>query len=545
MSTSDKTDDRKCAISFVNGDELLTNSSSDPLRNELLVQGYIREIPTFIPVEMTDLCLEFYYDANRDALRINTLDMGFTALLHHHSVYAGTLYKQLLDDWAMQSGIPRSALAVYNYTQRKDSTMRPNTEILVDFDEKSKGSNGGCTDDQTEQHLGGISSIHDRIGNVKEKNRAFLLLDNRRITTLKGPTSNEDAQTILVALKYFDIFAQKTYFVDWLKIKTTSITFGDIGKHIESDLIPNTMHNGGYLQSLYELNTKMDGRMEQKFLFWEEQAAVPANQNDGISLDRIWKYDADETVRIDFRDGDIIVFQINPHHSYFFSFQCPKEHYSLDYNQRVAHYAYDKSLAHFNGLRKQFHEKGLFWHWRYSTFMGSMVNMIGIQLSVRGDELSVNQLHETLSQCRVDDGNAINQIEEKHVKHLNQSNHSWKVSKGTTYGMLKNRLGSYYGIKPNHFVIWMPKMIRVDGIDQMKYVMVQRDGLITNCVEQRDKWDAPLQLEFEIHTEEVTVFDDNKMIMSEIQKKLKESRGRRFWRYNRMSKVSKLAIGRW
>ena len=82
MSASVDDNDKKCWITCLNGHELLTNSSTDLVRDELLVQGFIRENPTFIPVDISGLCFEFYYDTDCDALRVNTLDMGFNTILH-------------------------------------------------------------------------------------------------------------------------------------------------------------------------------------------------------------------------------------------------------------------------------------------------------------------------------------------------------------------------------------------------------------------------------------------------------------------------------
>ena len=236
---------------------------------------------------------------------VNVLGMGVKSLFCRRRVYKDTMYKSLLEEWSKETAIPEEHLTVYHFTQGKNGTMKANRLIQVDLREEFKGD-GDWTDDEIKRHLVRTSptkkrfgSIYDRIGNIMEKKRSFVLLDDRKITTLQGPKSENNARTILVALKYFDILAQKMYFVDWLRIKTTSITFADISKYVESELIPDTMANGGCLQSLYDLNVKMsefeaksNGDEQPKYQFYEEEASYPLTVV-GMREQILKKYDDD------------------------------------------------------------------------------------------------------------------------------------------------------------------------------------------------------------------------------------------------------------
>ena len=330
MASSDEENEKKCLLSYVNGHELVTNNFTGPHRRWPLVQGFCRQQPNFVPDEIYTLCFQWYYIDDLDTVRVNTIDLGLQSILRRKLVYKDTMYRELLIGWSGETGIPLKHLTVYNYTERKNKTMRPNARIEVDLNEEFKG-NRDYTDDQIVNHLipttasmKRIKSIYNRIGNLREKKRAFLLLDDRKITTLEGPKSECNAKTIFVALKYFDILEQKMYFVDWLRIKTTSITFSDIAEHIESQFIHQKNSYEGWLQSLHcvysqmtEFEAETGGQRHQKFTFWEEEAAL-SNVNGGQDpLCKVNVFFLKEGVDSDFYNGDIFVFQINRWHPYF------------------------------------------------------------------------------------------------------------------------------------------------------------------------------------------------------------------------------------
>ena len=350
---SNVTEDRKkCDIYYFNGHDLLIQNANK-LRNGSSEKQYV-----------------------------NVLDMGSRSLLRTKRVYKDMMYRELLEGWSKETTIPMKHLAVYHFAERTNKTMRPHVRIEVDLKERFKGD-GNWTDDQinrhlveTKQSLKRIKSIHHRIGTVFAKRRSFTVLDNRKITTLDGPTAGSDAKSILVALKYFDILSQKMYFVNWLRSETMSSTFGDIAKHIESELIPNTMDNGGCLQSLYELNSKMNSN---QFLFYEEEATLSNAESDEDSLVEVYRRDIDDVISGDYNDGDIFVFQLNPFHSYFVTLKLAllNEDDKKQNDQRLPQYLQD--------CKSEFEATGSFWYHEVDEFIRSQVNTVNIEIKIRED----------------------------------------------------------------------------------------------------------------------------------------------------------------
>ena len=446
MSLSVDVEKKKCWVSYVNGFDLLTHQNSGRERNKLLVRGYGRQHRSFIPVAISGLSFKFYFDEYLSTVKVNTLDMGLNSILSHKLMCKDTTYMSLLWEWSTETGIPLGHLSVYNYTERKNQTMRPNALIKVDL-KKSFEGDGDWTDDEVEKHslrtnptIKRIKSVHDRIGNVMEKKRSFILLDDRKTSTLEGPKVKQNARLILVALKYFDILAQRMYFVDWLRVKTTSITFGHISTYIESKLIPNSMANGGCLQSLYNLNIKMrefqaggKGNNQPKYQFYEEMETVDRFDSE----QRVTAFNLDDVVDNEFYNGDIFVFQINPLHPYFSSLkpaeigaQTPSIN-DNQHHQNLASYWQCKDM--------EFKKKGMFWYCAVDKFMESLVRMINIDIQIR-ETSEWKRQHKRLEAVR--------------GKNCTRLSHKWTVDKMTTFGMVRKRLGSYYDIDPKHIQLW-------------------------------------------------------------------------------------------
>ena len=450
--------------------------------------------------------------------KINVLDMGLRSLLTHKSVYRDTMYKELLLDWSKETLIPMEHLVVYNFTERNNQTMRTNAQIKVDVKEAFKGD-GDWTDDEIKRHLvrtnptmKRISSIYHRIGNIMEKKRSFILLDDRKITTLEGPKSENNARTILVALKYFDILAQKMYFVDWLRIKTTSITFADISKYIESKLIPGTMANGGCLQSLYDLNMKMsefeaksndDGK--PKYQFYEEVAALMSASQSSVKIE---SFNSDVTVASHFHEGDIFVFQINPFHPYFSTLNPSKianlSGIIIDDREQQSQLS-----MHFRCYKQEFKERGMFWHCAVDEFIKSQAQMIDIQIKVREKVGWDHQWSRALiHQCtKHQEANEAKESDETLHKKISRSIHKWKVDKRTTFGMIRKRLGTYYDIEPEHIEIWLPQKTGKDKWDYGSKGRGKWDEPLSDLIKHRSEWRKLCPLKFEIQTYNVKDFD--------------------------------------
>ena len=370
------------------------------------------------------------------------------------------MYRELLIGWSAQTGIPMEHLMVYNFTERKNKTVRPNRQIMVDMDEVFKGD-GKWSNEQGRNHLVKrnpdiykIRSIYDLIGNVMVRKRSFLLLDKRRIPTLVSPLYEDYNRTYLVALKYFDFLEQKLYLVDWLRIRSTSITFSDITEYIESNVIPNNKSSGGRLYSLYKLNGKLNefeakSQYEKvpKFCVYDEEAALSNKDNQSDPLVKINKLNCDDPVDY-FYNGDIFVFQLNPFHPYF---------------SMIDTYHQDQySPLHFS---MDFEQKGMFWHQNTDKFIESQANMIEIEINVREktewqqfwSKALIRQYQSTNRNVEIikNDGGLYERI--------TRSNHKWTADKRTTFGMIRKRLGSYYNIEPEHFEIWLSKKWRPDS----------------------------------------------------------------------------------
>ena len=142
----------------------------------------------------------------------------------------------------------------------------------------------------------------------------FILLDDRRIATIPKTASNHvdtmESKRILIALKYFDVFTQKIYFMDWVYIVTDVTTSTDITNYMEQDMEKKDPFWFQQCKSSLRQMRKYEKYMENKhdlFVFYEEvrkQEILPIVSNEPL-MDRDYYY------------GDIFIFQLNPYHNYF------------------------------------------------------------------------------------------------------------------------------------------------------------------------------------------------------------------------------------
>lgn len=485
MSTSEAEDVKKCWLSYVNGHELLANNSSGTDRKKLLVRGFGRSHHRLVPDEIYALCFGYFNDDHIDA-RANIIDMGFRTILRHKMVYKDWRYKSLLEEWSSETGIPTNHLAVYHYTERPDGTMRPNHHIVVDLEEEFKGD-GEWTYYQIKNHLiptnptlETIESIHNRIGNLVK--RSFVLLDERRITTVQSPSYWCHFRPQLVALRYFDILEQKTYFVDWLRVKTTTI--GEVAKYIESQLIPNNKCIGGPLYSLYDLHKKMTefeekygDQKQPKFQFFEEETAIKGHDEADF---KVLRREYDGTIGYDSLDGGIFVFQLNPFHPYFHSLESDR----IDDQQR------GELPIYFERRKFEFERyDDSFWYYAADQFIESLINMTKIDIRPREGANAIILGHLTSGDW------------------LNFPHHEWMVDERTTFGMIRKRLGSHYEIKSEHIEIWIPQRA---GRDPWDFGFRGRGGWnqsISELVYQRAQRRDECPLRFEIVAYNVRDFD--------------------------------------
>ena len=543
MASSDEESEKRCLLSYVNGHELVTNNFTGPHRRWPLVQGFCRQQPNFVPDEIYALCFQWYYIDDLDTVRVNTIDLGLQSILRRKLVYKDTMYRELLIGWSGETGIPLNHLIVYNYTERKNKTMRPNARIEVDLNEEFKG-NTDYTDDQIVNHLipttpsmKRIKGIYNRIGSVMERKRAFLLLDDRKITKLEGPKAENNARTILVALKYFDILEQKMYFVDWLRIKTTSITFADIAQHIESQLILQKNSHEGWLQSMYsvlsqitEFEAEKAVQEHQKFTFWEEEAALSKVNGGQDPLCKVHAFSYKDAVDTDFYNGDMFVFQINRCHPYFTDdpddeldddgddnadnfeiiddseeellFADLADNSAVHFDDEISNNARRQQLSrYFKNKKTEFErDNHAFWYGDVDRFIRSLVNSVRIEIRSR---------YQSQWEKQVEKDNGSQLVDE--LIRMNKSVHEWIVDEMTTFGMIRKRLASHYTIPPENIELWLPQTSEEEnGTNLWNYGIFGRgewDQPIMELMLRRAEWRQLCPLKFEIAAYDVKDLD--------------------------------------
>eukprot|EP01083_Nonionella_stella_P079851 219216_1 len=91
---------------------------------------------------------------------VNVLDCGMRELLQTKHVYKDTFFKELLESWSTECHIPMEHLLVWNYTERKNKTLRANRQITLDINEECKAhafiidrSMASYTEDAIKRHL--------------------------------------------------------------------------------------------------------------------------------------------------------------------------------------------------------------------------------------------------------------------------------------------------------------------------------------------------------------------------------------------------------
>eukprot|EP01084_Bolivina_argentea_P191966 329641_1 len=155
----------------------------------------------------------------------------------------------------------------------------------------------------------------------------YVLFDKTKIDYLaEKNAANSDGKIILIALKYFDIFTQKLYFVHWLLVKTCIFKFSDIIKSVEQRLIEQTKHKRSHYRVLYNYNNEINeyegkhGKKEDRYVIFEEEATLRNKGTRDNSVCKVNDIALDDVITDDYFDGDMFVFQLNAYHQYFDTF---------------------------------------------------------------------------------------------------------------------------------------------------------------------------------------------------------------------------------
>eukprot|EP01083_Nonionella_stella_P079850 219215_1 len=432
--------DKKCVLQYLNGNDILDDS------NELYA---------------------------------NVLGLGMRELLQTRHVYKDTLFKELLESWSTECSIPMQHLLVWNYTERKNKTVRPNRQIKFDLNQKKELKS--YTEDVIKRHLiptqpkqKKVQSIYDRIGNIMERKRMFVLLDDRNIASL-GDNSIGAKKKVLVALKYFDFLTQKLHFADWLFVPRDGITFGDIARYIEDTLIANTKDNRVWMQQLNRCNQSMriSECKHKRFLFYEEVAVL---RDEPVHVCEVDQYQYRDKVMDDFYDGDIFVFQMNPCHTYFGNNERPVS---------------------------------MFWYRLYNTFIEGQLNLVNIEVKMCENTGWKQQWSKALLlqyKNNINSAAAPNNIEQE--TQITKSMHKWRVEKRTTFGMIRRKLAWYYGINPHHIELWLPQC--TSSGYKWDYGSKGRgkwDDTLESILTGRRDWKQLCPLKFEIQAYNVNDFE--------------------------------------
>eukprot|EP01083_Nonionella_stella_P173944 601627_1 len=456
--------------------------------------------------------------ADKDAY-VNVLDCGMRTLLHSSNVYKDTRFKDLMEQWCVEYEVPMEHLLVWNYTERKNKTLRANRQIKLDPNEECKEhqQQQNYTEDVIQRHLIAtcakqkkVESMYDRIGNIMEKKRMFMLLDERRMDCI-----GKGKKRLLIAFKYFDFLTQKLYFAHWLFVRPEKeLTFGDIAQYIEDEWIAKS-DDRVWMQQLHCHTQQMAAQKENKLLFYEEEAVL---KNRGTRDEPVCKVTqceyGNKTVDNDgsqiFWDGDIFVFQLNPYHTYF----DDKYENQTDLTEKDIATTTESALSmKMRMVESEYASRGVFWYPVCNDFIEGQLNLVSIEVKVRENTGWKQQWSKALLlqyknnlNCEEAWKNTDKEIRKKIVK----SKHKWRMERRTTFGMIRRKLGAYYAINPHHIEIWLPQhSYSGEKWDYGSKGRGKWNAKLAGCVgsKGRAEWKQLCPLKFEIQTYNVKDFD--------------------------------------
>ena len=259
---------------------------------------------------------------------VNVTDLGYRSLLTQHRLFKDYTFKIFFKKLSDKYNIPLAHASIWHYACRKNGTYRHTRAIQLDFNEPAPNNPHDYPPEVQLTHTiptapghNRVKSVHQRIGDqrgpaVKHDvlgKRAFFMLDERQIETV--PSDDDDNPRLLIALKYFDVFTQKLYFVDWLFCVNNVATVEDIASYVQTKVLQKDIACLKQCKQYCDrIATSKSQTIRQRnpFKFYEEDCA---NDNDIHSLHFDTTIGGDGSTG--FFCGDIFVFQMNLDHPYF------------------------------------------------------------------------------------------------------------------------------------------------------------------------------------------------------------------------------------
>ena len=156
----------------------------------------------------------------------------------------------------------------------------------------------------------------------------YVLLDERRLNTIPYGIYTTDrksrtSKNWMAVFKYFDIFTQRLYFVDWVYLIKDKTTVRDIARYLEQKILKsNVFYFDKCKKYLSEINKfkspqkriSNDKTARNKFTFYEEYDTFEGT---------IYPMEYDKVIDDEFYWGDIFIFQLNPYYEYFQNEKIP------------------------------------------------------------------------------------------------------------------------------------------------------------------------------------------------------------------------------
>eukprot|EP01083_Nonionella_stella_P054321 143416_1 len=143
-----------------------------------------------------------------------------------------------------------------------------------------------------------------------------------------------------------------------------------------------------------------------------------------------------------------------------------------------------------------------------ATFDANLTNAVNLEVQVRENtgweqhwsKALLLQYKHILNSDEVWDN-----IDEEYRKKIVKSKHEWRVDKHTTFGMIRRKLGLYYGINPHHVEIWLPHHIH--NWDYGSKGRGKWNAKLDSIVGLRPEYKQLCPLKFEIQPFNVKDFD--------------------------------------
>ena len=120
-----------------------------------------------------DLMVKHKKQSNKERY-INKIGIGHLSLLTQRRMFKDDTFNVIFNKLSRMNGIPLEHLLIYNYTERKNKTYRPNRQIALKYNEqKALNANDGISEEMILTHTiptsprrKHIKSIHERIGDL-------------------------------------------------------------------------------------------------------------------------------------------------------------------------------------------------------------------------------------------------------------------------------------------------------------------------------------------------------------------------------------------